>query len=246
MLLLTQEELGFHPDGLGDESAWETFVTLETFEQFLAGHVARVELRKVVLDRGIPQTSENTTAANVLFDGDDADVTKGEIVNVTIDMIRHHAIGDAAEPGICHQLVETISVSMPVNIRVTLSLTATATGMETFAVGVLLPEVDTTIAQPHSREGIDVASLREEETDTVIRLAKACAVTEDQLTMVVRIELKPQEWLWLPWFSASVAQQSLLDAERFAFCFHLRYVLCLALVGTAVLCAHKSPKLSHF
>ena len=162
MLLLTQEELGFHPDRLGDESAWETFVTLETFEEFLAGHVARVELREIVLDRGITEPTKDAATAVVLFNRDDTEVGGAEIVNVTIDMIRHHAIGDAAEPGICHQLVETISVSMPVNIRVTLSLTATATGVETFAVGVLLPEVDTTIAQPKLGEGIHATSLREE------------------------------------------------------------------------------------
>lgn len=195
MLFLTQEELGFHVDGLGDESAGETFVALETFEEFLAGHVARVKFREMVLYRGITEPSEDTATAVVLFNRDDTEIGGAEIVNVTIDMIRHHAIGDAAEPGICHELVETISVSMPVNIRVTLSLTATATGVETFAVGVFLPEVDTTIAQPKLGEGIDVTSLREEETDTVIRLTKACAVTEDQLMMVVRIELKPQEWL---------------------------------------------------
>ena len=113
----------------------------------------------MVLDRSITEASEDTATAVVLLHGDDPEVGGAEIVNVTIDMIRHHAIGDAAEPGICHQLVETISVSMPVNIRVTLSLTATATGVETFAVGVLLPEVDTTIAQPKLGEGIHATSL---------------------------------------------------------------------------------------
>ncbi len=146
MLLFAQEELRFHLDGSGDESAGETFVAFEAFEEFLAGHVARVKFREMVLYRGITEASEDTATAVVLLHGDDPEVGGAEIVNVTIDMIRHHAIGDAAEPGICHQLVETISVSMPVNIRVTLSLTATATGVETFAVGVLLPEVDTTIA----------------------------------------------------------------------------------------------------
>ena len=222
MLLLTQEELGFHADGLGDESAGETFVMLEAFEEFLLRHVNGVELRKVVLYRGITEPTEDTATAVVLFNRDDTEIGGAEIVNVTIDMIRHHAIGDAAEPGICHQLVETISVSMPVNIRVTLTLTATATGVETFAIRVLLPEVDTTIAQPKLGEGIDVASLREEETDTVIRLAKACAVTEDQLTMVVRIELKPQEWLWLPWFSLLATQLAFRDAERLTFASHKR------------------------
>lgn len=100
----------------------------------------------MVLDRSITEASEDTATAVVFFDRDDPEVGGAEIVNVTIDMIRHHAIGDAAEPGICHQLVETISVSMPVDIRVGLSLTATATGVETFAVGVFLPEIDTTIA----------------------------------------------------------------------------------------------------
>lgn len=147
---------------MGDESAGNVFVTFESFEQFLLRHVNGVELREIVLYRGITEASEDAATAVVLLHGDDPEVGGAEVVNVTIDMIRHHAIGDAAEPGICHQLVETISVSMPVNIRVTLSLTATATGVETFAVGVLLPEVDATIAQPHSREGIDVASLREE------------------------------------------------------------------------------------
>lgn len=147
---------------MGDETAGNVFVTFESFEQFLLRHVNGVELREIVLYRGITEASEDAATAVVLLHGDDPEVGGAEVVNVTIDMIRHHAIGDAAEPGICHQLVETISVSMPVNIRVTLSLTATATGVETFAVGVLLPEVDATIAQPHSREGIDVASLREE------------------------------------------------------------------------------------
>ena len=146
MLLLAQEELRFHADGLGDESAWETFVTLETFEEFLAGHVARVKFREIVLYRGITETTKDPATPIVFFDRDDAEIGLAEVINVAIDMIRHHAIGDAAEPGICHQLVETISVSMPVNIRVTLSLTASATGVETFAIGVLLPEVDTTIA----------------------------------------------------------------------------------------------------
>ena len=155
MLLLTQEELGFHADGLGAETAGETFVTLETFEQFLLRHALRIEFREMVLDRSITEASEDAATAVVLFDGDDPEVGGAEIVNVTIDMIRHHAVRDAAEPGICHQLVETISVSMPVNIRVTLSLTATATGVETFAVGVLLPEVDTTRSETIAREGID-------------------------------------------------------------------------------------------
>jgi hypothetical protein len=92
--------------------------------------------------------------------------------------------------------------------------------MEAFAVGVLLPEIDTTIAQPQPGEGIDVTSLREEETDTVMRLAEACAVTEDQLTAVVRIELKPQERLRFARCAASVAQLPLLDPERFTNIFH--------------------------
>ena len=162
MLLLTQDELGFHADGLGDESAGDTFVMLEAFEEFLLRHVARVKFWEIVLYRGITEPTKDTATAVVLFNRDDTEIGGAEIVNVTIDMIRHHAIGDAAEPGICHQLVETISVSMPVNIRVTLSLTATATGVETFAVGVFLPEVDTTVAQPELGEGIDVTSLREE------------------------------------------------------------------------------------
>ena len=217
---MTQEELGFHPDGLGDESAGETFVTFEAFEEFLAGHVARVKFREIVLDGSITEPTKDAATAVVLFNRDDPEVGGAEIVNVAIDMIRHHAIGDAAEPGICHQLVETVSPPMIMDIGVGLSLTATATGMETFAVGVFLPEIDATIAQPKLGEGIDIASLREEETDTVIRLAKACAVTEDQLTMVVRIELKPQEWLWLPWFSLLATQLSLCDTERFTAIFH--------------------------
>lgn len=131
---------------MGDESAGNVFVTLEAFEEFLLRYALRIKFREMVLDRGITEASEDAATAVVLLHGDDPEVGGAEVVNVTIDMIRHHAIGDAAEPGICHQLVETISVSMPVNIRVTLSLTATATGMETFAVGVFLPEIDTTIA----------------------------------------------------------------------------------------------------
>ena len=133
---------------------------------------------------------------------------------------------------------------MPVDIRVTLSLTATATGVETFAVGVFLPEVDTTIAQPKLGEGIHATSLREEETDTVIRLAKACAVTEDQLTMVVRIELKPQEWLWLPWFSLLATQLSLPNPERFTCSFHSYESFVLGFDGECALDGSKAVKTS--
>ena len=100
----------------------------------------------MVFDRSITETTKDTATAVVLLHGDDPEVGGAEIVNVPIDMIRHHAIRDAAEPGICHQLVETVSPPLIMDIGVGLSLTATATGMETFAVGVFLPEIDTTIA----------------------------------------------------------------------------------------------------
>lgn len=224
MLLLTQEKLGFHADGLGDESAGETFVALEAFEEFLAGLVARVKFREMVLDRGITEPTEDPATPVVLFNRDDTEIGLAEVIDVTIDMIRYHTVGDAAEPGICHQLMETISVSMPVNIRVTLSLTATATGVETFAVGVLLPEVDTTITQPKFGEGIHATSLREEETDTVIRLTKACAVTQDQLPRVGHIESEPYRSTRFSF--TLVALFALCDTERFACTFHLNESLC--------------------
>ena len=162
MLLLTQKELGFHPDGLGDESAGDTSVALKAFEEFLAGHVARVELRKVVLDRGITEPTEDTATPVVLFNRDDAEIGLAEVINVAIDMIRHHAIWDTTQPCIRHQPVQTVGATVVFNVGVVLPLAASTTGVEGFAVGVLLPEVDTTIAQPELGEGIDIASLREE------------------------------------------------------------------------------------
>ena len=192
---------------------------LEAFEEFLAGHVARVKFREIVLDGSITEPTEDTATPVVLFNGDNAEIGLAEIINVAIDMIRHHAIGDTTQPCIRHEPVNTVGATVVFNVGVVLPLAASTTGVEGFAVGVFLPEVDTTIAQPKLGEGIHATSLREEETDTVIRLAKACAVTEDQLTMVVRIELKPQEWLWLPWFSLLATQLSLPNPERFTAIF---------------------------
>lgn len=146
MLLLTQDELGFHADGLGDESAGDTFVMLEAFEEFLLRHVARVKFREIVLYRGITEPTEDTATPVVFFDRDDAEVRGAEVIDVAIDMIRHHPVRDTSEPGASHELMQTVGMLMEVNIGVALSLTATATGVETFAVGVLLPEVDTTVA----------------------------------------------------------------------------------------------------
>ena len=146
MLLLTQDELGFHADGLGDESAGDVFVTLKTFQQLLAGHVTRVEFREIVLYRGITEPTKDTATAVVLFDRDDAEVRGAEVIDVAIDMIRHHPVRDTSEPGASHELMQTVGMLMEVNIGVALSLTATASMHDTFAVGVFLPEVDTTVA----------------------------------------------------------------------------------------------------
>lgn len=146
MLLLTQDELGFHADGLGDESAGDTFVMLEAFEEFLLRHVARVKFREIVLDRGISEPTEDTATPVVFFDRDDAEVRGAEVIDVAIDMIRHHPVRDTSEPGASHELMQTVGMLMEVNIGVALSLTATATMHDTFAVGVFLPEVDTTVA----------------------------------------------------------------------------------------------------
>ena len=162
MLLLTQEELSFHADGLGDESAGDTFVALEAFEQFLAAHVARVQFRQIVLNGSIPESPQYTATAVVLLHGDDPEVGGAEIVNVTIDMIRHHAIRDTTQPRMRHQPVQTVDMPLELHIRIDLSLTASTTGVEGLAVGVFLPEVDTTIAQPKLGEGIHATSLREE------------------------------------------------------------------------------------
>ena len=146
MLLLTQNELGFHADGLGDETAGNVFVTFEAFEEFLLRHVARVKFREIVFDRSITETTKDAATAVVLFDRDDAEVRGAEVIDVAIDMIRHHPVRDTSEPGASHELMQTVGMLMEVNIGVALSLTASASMHDTFAVVVFLPEVDTTVA----------------------------------------------------------------------------------------------------
>jgi hypothetical protein len=147
---------------LGDESAGDTFVMLEAFEEFLAGHVARVKFREIVLDRGITEPTEDTATPVVLFNGDNAEIGLSEIINIAVDMVGYEPVRYTSAPCQSHKLMHTIRTSLEFDIRIDLSLTATATGVEGFAVGVLLPEVDATITKPKLGEGIDVASLREE------------------------------------------------------------------------------------
>ena len=146
MLLLTQEELGFHADGLGDETVGNVFVMLEAFEEFLAGHVTRVEFREIVLYRGISEPTEDTATPVVFFDRDDSEVRGAEVIDVAIDVIGHHALWDTSEPGASHELMQTVGMLMEVNIGVALSLTASTSMHDTFAVVIFLPAVDTTVA----------------------------------------------------------------------------------------------------
>jgi hypothetical protein len=59
--------------------------------------------------------------------------------------------------------------------------------------------------------------------------------------MVVRIELKPQEWLWLPWFSLLATQLSLPNPERFTNSFHFYESFVLGLDGECALYGYPSP-----
>lgn len=144
MLLLTQDELGFHADGLGDESAGDVFVTLKTFEQLLAGHVTRVEFREIVLYRGITEPTKDTATAVVLFDRDDAKVRGAEVIYVAIDMIRHMPFRETTFPCQCHHDMHAVGFMPEGYVRVVLPLRCTAAGA--FPVSILFPIVHVPLA----------------------------------------------------------------------------------------------------
>jgi hypothetical protein len=59
--------------------------------------------------------------------------------------------------------------------------------------------------------------------------------------MVVRVELKPQEGLWLSVFSLLVPQLPLLNPERFTNSFHFYESFVLGLDGECALYGYPSP-----
>ena len=59
--------------------------------------------------------------------------------------------------------------------------------------------------------------------------------------MVVRVELKPQEGLWLSVFSLLVPQLPLLNPERFTFTSHFAIRFVLGLDGECALYGYPSP-----
>ena len=59
--------------------------------------------------------------------------------------------------------------------------------------------------------------------------------------MVVRIELKPQEWLWLPWFLLLATQLPLPNPERLATILHLNESFVLGFDGECALFGYPSP-----
>jgi hypothetical protein len=59
--------------------------------------------------------------------------------------------------------------------------------------------------------------------------------------MVVRVELKPQEGLWLSVFSLLVPQLPLLNPERFTNSFHFYESFVLGFDGECALYGYPSP-----
>ena len=85
--------------------------------------------------------------------------------------------------------MDTIRTALVVNVGIVLSLRRA--GAVAFTIGVLLPEVDVQLSQALSAESIHVHSLRQIESEPYDRLAQACAVLENELSLVPRIQLVP-------------------------------------------------------
>lgn len=163
--------------------------TLEDLQQIRIVNVHRKQRWIITLLGNVSEPLQYSTTAVILRYGYDADVHEPRVINVAIDVIRHKPVGYTTQPRHCHQLMDSIGATKVVNVGIVLSLRRA--GAVALTIGVLLPEVDAQLSQSLSAESIHVHSLRHVESEAYDRLAQACAVLENELSLVPRIQLVP-------------------------------------------------------